>query len=334
MDARILREAMLNHISLERAQSEVAAANEALVLAGCTSQNRAAMFLAQLGHESASLRYATEIASGKAYEGRRDLGNTQPGDGVRFRGRSYIQVTGRSNFGQVSRWAYSKRLVSTPDHFVRHPEQLSDTRWAWLAPVWYWTVARPQINSLCDKGDLIGVTRAINGGTNGLADRRARWNRCLALGDAILPEHRAVTGSGSAAKVPAKPVPAGPPPEGETLFVKTPMPPTDDDGNITTPKRTWPTVRVPVAFEPGTGFLKVDHQGRGGWIHLGRWWVRRRDWTPNTPFHDPQDHPVGPNGSERFVGYGWRTAEPQGADMIEIVLSAPDGAVVQWWRTR
>ena len=118
------------------------------------------------------------------------------------------------------------------------------------------------------------------------------------------------------------------------MFVQTPMPPTDDEGNITTPKNTWPTLRVPLAFRPNSGLLKVDHCGRGGWIHLGRWWVRARDWTPNRPLHDPQDHPMGDGGSERFVGYGWETAGPTGADMIEIVLSAPDGAIVQYWRTR
>ena len=55
-------------------------------------------FLAQLAHESGQLRYMEEIASGSAYEGRRDLGNTQPGDGVRFKGRGPIQLTGRSNY--------------------------------------------------------------------------------------------------------------------------------------------------------------------------------------------------------------------------------------------
>lgn len=128
-------------------------------------------------------------------------------------------------------------------------------------------------------------------------------------------------------------VPAGPPLQGDEMFVQTPMPPTDDEGNITTPKNTWPTLRVPLGFRPNSGLLKVDHCGRGGWIHLGRWWVRARDWTPNRPLHDPQDHPMGDGGSERFVGFGWETGAPAGADMIELVLSAPDGVHIQWWRT-
>lgn len=114
-------------------------------------------------------------------------------------------------------------------------------------------------------------------------------------------------------------------------YVKTPEPAPG------TPKNQWPTERVILAFRPDSGVVKVDHGGRGGWIHLGRWWVRVPHWTANVPIHDPQDHPgIRENdpGVERHVGYGWETAGPTGADMIEIVLSAPDGAVVQYWRTK
>jgi putative chitinase len=56
------------------------------------------MFLAQIGHESGYLQYVQELASGKAYEGRADLGNTSPGDGVRYKGRGLIQITGKRNY--------------------------------------------------------------------------------------------------------------------------------------------------------------------------------------------------------------------------------------------
>lgn len=59
-------------------------------------------------------------------------------------------------------------------------------KYCWVGPAWYWKIARPTLNSLSDNRDLTGVTRLINGGTNGLADRRERYNRCLALGEALL----------------------------------------------------------------------------------------------------------------------------------------------------
>lgn len=99
----------------------------------------------------------------------------------------------------------------------------------------------------------------------------------------------------------------------------------------------WPTVRESLAFRPGSGVVKLDHGGRGGWVHAIIWWVRDPNWTPNIPRHFPQGHPVGASrghaGSERFVGYGWESAPPAGADFVEIVFSAPDGAHLQFWRT-
>jgi putative chitinase len=66
--------------------------------------------------------------------------------------------------------------------------------------VWYWTVARPGINAQSDARDIVGVTRAINGGTHGLQDRTERWNRCLAMGD------RLVSLTAGAPTAPAPPV--------------------------------------------------------------------------------------------------------------------------------
>jgi putative chitinase len=210
MDAAALQAAMLDQISLDRAQREVAAANQALLAAGATTVNRAAMFLAQIGHESGSLRYATELASGQAYNGRKDLGNTYPGDGPRYKGRSYLQLTGRHNYGLFGQWAKARGLVSDQNYFVNNPDQVAQLPWVWLGPVWYWVVARPTLNAVSDAGDTTKATRLVNGGTNGLADRVARWNRCRSLGTRILPVGGA-PGSGQA-PTPAKPAAPPPPP--------------------------------------------------------------------------------------------------------------------------
>jgi predicted chitinase len=160
--------------------------NAALRLAGCTTVKRAAMFCAQVGEESISLTAPTELASGAEYEGRADLGNTHPGDGVRFKGRGFIQITGRFNYGELSRWAHAKGLVPSATYFIDHPGQLATDNYVWLGPIWYWTVAR-SMNHLADAGNIEDATRAVNGGLNGIADRTNRWHLCLELGNAILP---------------------------------------------------------------------------------------------------------------------------------------------------
>ncbi|MDQ4033133.1 MAG: hypothetical protein M3332_13080 [Actinomycetota bacterium] len=187
MDARTLSQAMGASVPMARYVQLAPAFNNAMMAAHVTTLNRAAMWCAQLGHESVGLRHMEEIASGAAYEGRRDLGNTQPGDGRRFKGRGPIQVTGRHNYTAVSRWAHGRGLVPTSTFFVDHPTELASDRYGFIGPVWYWTVARPRINEQCDAGDLIAVTKAINGGTNGLTDRQRRWDACRLLGAALLP---------------------------------------------------------------------------------------------------------------------------------------------------
>lgn len=330
MDAATLASAM--GCSRAVADRYVAAFNAAMLQAGCTTVNRAAMWCAQLGHESAGLKFMREIwgptAAQRRYEGRTDLGNTQPGDGKRFAGHGPIQITGRHNHTLVSRWAHSKGYVPTPDYFVDRPDELAGDQYGFLGAVWYWTVARPAINGMCDRGDLVGVTRAINGGTNGLTDRRTRWERGLRLGNALLPSSMATAVRQAASSI--APVPTRRP-RGDSMYFETPEPQALE-------KWDWPTIRIPFAFDPiggwgGKCILKVDHGGRGGWIHLARWWLRDAGWSANLPTHHWQDHPLGASrghaGSERFVGFGWQTAPPVGADQIEIVTSAPDGVHVQ-----
>jgi putative chitinase len=140
---------------------------------------RLAAFLAQIGHESGALRYTAEIwgptDAQRRYEGRRDLGNLQPGDGERFKGRGLIQTTGRANHIAV-RDRLRARMADVPD-FEAEPEALEAPQWAaWsAADYWGWR----GLNALADRDDFVGITRRINGGLNGLADRQRRWERAL-----------------------------------------------------------------------------------------------------------------------------------------------------------
>jgi putative chitinase len=131
---------------------------------------RQAHVLAQVGHESMSFVYAEEIASGAAYEGRADLGNTQPGDGVRFKGRGLIQLTGRTNYTKYGR-AIGRDLTSgdNPKLVATDPALTVD------AAGWFWSTHN--LNALADADDVVAITRVVNGGLNGLADRRAYLRR-------------------------------------------------------------------------------------------------------------------------------------------------------------
>lgn len=192
----ILSDAMGDNESRERYAELLPAVQKALKDCDCTNIERITMWFAQIGHESVGLQYMEEIADGSQYEGRTDLGNTEPGDGRKFKGRGPIQVTGRHNYSVLSQWAFGKRLVPTPSYFVDNPDELASDTYGFIGVVWYWTVARPQINSLCDANDLEGVTRAINGGLNGLRDRRERWEHCKAMGISLFQLVTETTTSG------------------------------------------------------------------------------------------------------------------------------------------
>jgi putative chitinase len=124
-------------------------------------------FMAQLAHESAHFGTTREFASGAAYEGRLDLGNTQPGDGRRYRGRGLIQITGRANYKEATD-DIRKIDPSAPD-FEADPVRLEEFPWALLAGMTYWQ--RRNINRHADRDDIRAVTRAVNGGLNGLNSR-------------------------------------------------------------------------------------------------------------------------------------------------------------------
>ena len=130
---------------------------------------RQAAFIAQIAHESGELRYVEEIAFGAAYEGRKDLGNTQPGDGMRYKGRGLIQITGRDNYLACSRALFGD------DRLVNFPGLLELPEAACRSAAWFWW--GHGLNSLADAGEFEKITRRINGGTNGAADRLAHYHR-------------------------------------------------------------------------------------------------------------------------------------------------------------
>lgn len=138
--------------------------NPLLAEYGFDTLRRLRYFLAQVGHESGGLTYTKEIASGKAYEGRKDLGNVIAGDGVRYKGRGYIQITGRANYTQLQ--------ADTGIKCVDHPELLEQPKNAILSALWYWK--KNNLHRYADRDAFTALTKAINGGTNGLADR-LKW---------------------------------------------------------------------------------------------------------------------------------------------------------------
>jgi predicted chitinase len=128
---------------------------------------RISAFVAQLAHESVELRFFEEIASGAAYEGRQDLGNVQPGDGKRFKGRGPIQLTGRANYAAAAQ-ALDVDLVGDP-RLAATKEQ------GFRVAEWFWTTR--DLNTLADQCRFDDITRRINGGLNGKASRDQYYAR-------------------------------------------------------------------------------------------------------------------------------------------------------------
>lgn len=132
-----------------------------------TSYLRETAFLAQLAHESAELRYMEEIASGAAYEGRKDLGNTQPGDGKRYKGRGPIQLTGRANYKK-----YGDLLGLD---LVNDPIEAATKEVGFRIAAQFWKLNG--LNELADQQQFKSITKRINGGYNGLDDRIKYYER-------------------------------------------------------------------------------------------------------------------------------------------------------------
>jgi predicted chitinase len=171
-------------LSRSKAEAYLGPMEKAMTKYEITSEMRSRMWLAQCGHESLSLLYFEEIASGSAYEGRKDLGNTSPGDGVKYKGRGPIQITGKYN--------YQKAQDSLGIPLVTKPELAADPFGAAFdISAWWWYANG--LNPLADKGDVVAATKKINGGTNGLDDRQKRYDIAKKLGADVVvaPDARA-----------------------------------------------------------------------------------------------------------------------------------------------
>jgi putative chitinase len=165
---------------------------------------RQAMFLSQLAHESGNFKFVVEnlnysadalrrvfgkyfpteelanqyarqperIAN-RVYASRMGNGDEESGDGWKYRGRGLIQLTGKNNYASFSMQSDNNALVE-PD-LVAQPELAVDSAG------WFWTTNR--LNQLADTGDVKAVSRRVNGGFNGLADREAKYNKLMVLLD-------------------------------------------------------------------------------------------------------------------------------------------------------
>lgn len=190
---------MLTDAQLQQIMPNLAAAKRALLLPhlnramqdhGVDTALRCAAFVAQLAHESGEFRWMEEIWGPTAAQLRyeppgdlaRRLGNTQPGDGQRFKGRGPIQITGRFNYAKYG------ELLGVD--LVADPARAAAPELAFATAGLYWQ--SNGLNELADQRQFVAITRRINGGTNGLPDRQMYYERAQAvLGVAAAPRGRA-----------------------------------------------------------------------------------------------------------------------------------------------
>lgn len=175
---------------LDRAERCTTGLNNAMALYGIDATTaRKAMFLANIGHETGGLKWLTELwgptPAQARYEGRADLGNTEPGDGARFKGHGMLQTTGRFNHAAVrDRLRARFPDMEIPD-FEADPERLADPEWAALSAADY--IAMKDCNRFADAGDFDGYCDTINrgrktaadGDSNGYADRLTLFNAAM-----------------------------------------------------------------------------------------------------------------------------------------------------------
>jgi len=161
----------------ERAVYFAAFLAELMPLWGITTRQQQAMFIAQVLHESGEFRYLAELGNDK-YLSKYDtgrlakaLGNTPEadGDGQLYKGRGLIQITGLYNYTSCGK---ALKL-----NLVKNPELLEEPRYAVMSACWFWS--DKNLNRFADKNAITACTKIINGGNNGLAERKSYWSALL-----------------------------------------------------------------------------------------------------------------------------------------------------------
>ena len=173
---------IMPHLAAAKAASFLPHLNDAMARWEVNTLARTAAFVAQLAHESGEFRWMEELwgptAAQQRYEPPADLaarlGNTEPGDGKRYKGRGPIQVTGRSNYQRFG------KLLGID--LVGQPELAATPAVGFQIAGAFWK--SNGLNELADVGDFLKITKRINGGTNGLEDRRKYHAQALAVLDA------------------------------------------------------------------------------------------------------------------------------------------------------
>ena len=136
---------------------------------GIDTPRRQAAFLPNVGHESGGLKWLVELwgptIAQQRYEGRRDLGNVQIGDGFKFRGRGLLQTTGRANYAALSEHLGIDYLTD-PDRLAQPADACRSAGYFWQSH---------NLNQYADVGDFLTVVKRINGGYNGLSERQMLW---------------------------------------------------------------------------------------------------------------------------------------------------------------
>lgn len=155
---------------LDRAQRFVDPLTAAMTEFGIDNRSRQAAFLTNVGHESGGLHWLVELwgptPAQQGYEGRRNLGNTQIGDGFKFRGRGLLQTTGRANYAALSQHL-GVDYVADPDRLAQPVDAARSACYFWQSH---------NLNQFADGGDFLSVVKAINGGYNGLSERQMLWS--------------------------------------------------------------------------------------------------------------------------------------------------------------